>query len=362
MKINLKQLSKDELALFIVKLGEKPYRVGQIISWIYKMYAVSFDEMTNLSKELREKLKDKSVISNLTIINKIMDSAGTVKFLFGLHDGESVESVLIPNIHGKGKYTLCISSQVGCALKCAFCRTGRLGLKRNLRAYEIIDQVISLERYLKENSKSDNTMHDITNIVLMGMGEPLNNFREVNEALWKLITVMRYSKRRITLSTAGIVPKIAELGLKGPGVNLAVSLNATTDKSRSSIMPVNKTYPLKKLLDACHTYPLQHGRMITFEYVLIDGLNDSDEDAIRLISLLKGISAKVNLIPCNNSDNESLKRPEEKRVSKFHDILSEAGIPVMVRKSMGSDISAACGQLKASHNRLLKSSSRKQFK
>jgi 23S rRNA (adenine2503-C2)-methyltransferase len=352
MKINLKQLSKDELALFIVKLGEKPYRVGQIISWIYKMHAVSFDEMTNLSKELREKLKGKSVISNLTIIDKIMDSDGTVKFLFGLHDGESVESVLIPNIHGKGKYTLCISSQVGCALKCAFCRTGRLGLKRNLRAYEIIDQVISLERYLKENSKSDNTMHDITNIVLMGMGEPLNNFREVNEALWKLITLMKYSKRRITLSTAGIVSKIAELGKTGPGVNLAVSLNATTDKVRSTIMPVNKKYPIKKLIDACREYPLSPARKLTFEYVLIKGLNDTDEDALRLIKLLKGIKAKVNLIPYNVSDDALFKKPSSNRVHRFQEILINGKVPVTIRVSKGSDISAACGQLKATYGSL----------
>jgi 23S rRNA (adenine2503-C2)-methyltransferase len=299
--------------------------------------------MTNLSKEFRKKLRKKASICGLKVLENKISKDGTEKFLFELEDGEKVESVLMPNLHSKESYTVCISSQSGCALDCAFCRTGSLGFKRNLKTHEIINQVMEIENYIADRG------HGITNIVLMGMGEPLNNFKQVNKALWAFTSLMGYSKRRITLSTAGIVPKIAELGLKGPGVNLAVSLNATTNESRSILMPVNNRYPLKKLLDACRSYPLQHGRMITFEYVLIKGLNDSDEDAIRLINLLKGISAKVNLIPCNSSGNTRLKRPDNRRISRFHEILSEAGLTVMVRKSMGSDISAACGQLKASY-------------
>ncbi len=345
MNTELRQLTEEELARFIEKLGEKPYRIRQVLNWLYEQRVSSVDEMTNLPKDFRKKLRKKARISTLKLLERRVSKDDTVKFLFELEDGESVESVLMPNLHGKDSHTVCISSQAGCALACAFCRTGSLGFKRNLKTYEIINQVIETEKHITSSRPG----HGITNIVLMGMGEPLNNFTQVNKALWTFTSLMGYSKRRITLSTAGIIPKIAELGLKGPGVNLAVSLNATTDISRNIIMPINKTYPLRKLLDACRSYPLQHGRLITFEYVLIGNLNDTDEDAIRLISLLKDISAKVNLIPCNNSDNKSLKRPEDKRVSRFHNILSEAGLTVIVRKSMGSDISAACGQLKASY-------------
>lgn len=349
MKTNLKQLSEEEMSIFIQKLGEKPYRAKQVINWIYKKHAASIDEMTDLSAVTRERLKEKAFISSLKLLDKKTAKDGTSKFLFELEDGETIESVLIPNIHGEGKYTICISSQVGCALKCEFCMTGKLGFIRNLKSHEIIDQVLVLEKYINADVKDKKDEQDITNIVLMGMGEPLNNFKEVNTALWKLTSLMGYSKRKITLSTAGIVPKILELGEKGPGVNLAISLNATTDAVRSRIMPVNKKYPIRDLLDACREFTLAPRRRITFEYVMIDGLNDSDEDAKRLVKLLKGIRAKVNLIPYNASDDKTLNKPSGNRIHLFQEILLNAGLPATIRQSKGSEISAACGQLKAAY-------------
>ena len=342
MKTNLKSLSKTELIQFIERMGQKPYRARQIIKWLYSLYAASIDEMTDLSKEFREELKMKAYINNLNLIEKQVSNDGTEKFLFGLEDGESIESVLIPNTKGEDSYTLCISSQVGCAMKCLFCRTGGLGLKRNLKSYEIVDQVISSKRLIAKG--------DITNIVFMGMGEPFNNFKEVREALIKLTELLGFSKRKITVSTSGIIPGIKRLGDEGPDVNLAISLNASTDEIRTKIMPVNKRYPLKKLMEACRKFPLAPRRRITFEYVLLGGLNDSTEDAKRVAALLKGISSKVNLISYNPADpSTDLKKPSESGVLKFKDIINNAGITAIVRKSKGSDISAACGQLKAGY-------------
>ena len=343
MKTNLKSLSKTEFIQFIERLGEKPYRAKQIISWLYKKLATSFDDMTDLSKEFRGNLEKKAYINNLTLLQKQVSNDGTEKFLFELEDGESIESVLIPNTKGKTSYTLCISSQVGCAMKCLFCRTGGLGLKRNLKSYEIVDQVISSKRLI--------TQGEITNIVFMGMGEPFNNFREVRDALVKITDLIGYSKRRITVSTSGIVPGIKRLADEGPDVNLAISLNASTDESRTRIMPINKKYPLEKLMKACRGFPLAPGRSITFEYVLIGGVNDTTEDAGRVAELLKGIRSKVNLIPYNPVDpSTGFKKPSEGRVLKFQGIINNAGITTIIRKSKGSDISAACGQLKAGYS------------
>ena len=228
-------------------------------------------------------------------------------------------------------------------MKCLFCKTGGLGLKRNLKSYEIVDQVISSKR-LVENS-------DITNIVFMGMGEPFNNFKEVRDALIKITALIGYSRRKITVSTSGIVPGIKRLADEGPDVNLAISLNASTDAIRTKIMPINKKYPLKKLMEACREFPLAPRRHITFEYVLIGGVNDTTEDAERVTELLKGIRSKVNLIPYNPvGPSTGLKKPSEGRVLKFQDIINSAGITTMIRKSKGADISAACGQLKAGYN------------
>lgn len=370
MKTNLKQLSKQELLLLMERAGREKFRTDQIISWIYKKLATSFDEMTDLSRTFREELDNIAVISNLTLLRRLISKDGTQKFLFELEDGESIESVLIPNNRGEGRSTLCISSQAGCAVGCKFCMTGRLGLKRNLKAYEIIDQVITVKRLINQQPSSctpstslpsinevpvelkrrSGENLEITNIVFMGMGEPFNNFNEVSHALSKLTDLMGFSRRSITVSTSGIVPGIQKLAKIKPLVNLAVSLNATTDEVRNRIMPINRKYPLKELISACRNFPLSPTRRITFEYVMLDGINDSDEDAGRLVKLLAGIKSKVNLIPHNQLNNSGeLRPPSESRVLAFRNILKKAGITAIIRKSMGADISAACGQLKAAY-------------
>lgn len=337
-KTNLKTLSKHELESFILKEGLPAFRSRQLLHWIYERYAQSINEITEFTKELKERLSEKAYISNLALLDRQVSKDGTEKFLFGLEDGESIESVLIPD---KDRLTLCISSQAGCAMACRFCLTGELKLTRNLEAHEIVDQVISVSRIIEPGQ--------ITNIVLMGMGEPLANFDEVVEALRRMTELMRISKRRITLSTAGIAPKISELAEKAPRVNLAISLNAATDELRNKLMPVNKKYPLKILLDACRRFPLEPRRRITFEYVMLDGINDSPEDAKRLIRILKGIRCKINLIPFNSYEGAEFKRPGDEKVINFQKILLDNNFTVLIRKSKGQDIRAACGQLKAGY-------------
>lgn len=364
MKINFKEFSREKTALFINKLGQKPYRAKQITAWIYKKLASSFDEMTDLPIELREELNKSAFISNLNLLQKQTSTDGTRKFLFRLEDGEAIESVLIPSIRGENKFTLCISSQVGCALGCAFCATGKLGFKRNLSAHEIVDQVIAVKRYLSDSAEAQHAVPppkqekysqpSISNIVFMGMGEPLNNFNEVVGALLKITELMDFPGRRITVSTAGIIPNINKLAEKVPDINLAISLNATTDETRNRIMPVNRKYPLNELLKACKKFPLAPRRSITFEYVLLDGINDTKEDALRLVKLLRGIRSKVNLIPYNPPSPEKtfqlFRQPSGKKILEFQGILHKTGIIAIIRKSMGTDISAACGQLKASYS------------
>ena len=362
MKTNLKQLSAQELFMFMERIGQKKFRANQIVAWIYKKLATSFDDMTDLSRVFRDELKGIAVISNLTLLQRLVSKDGTQKYLFELEDGQTIESVLIPNNRGEGRFTLCISSQVGCAVGCKFCMTGRLGLKRNLKAYEIVDQVIAVKRLIAPKpvpctpsssralKKEVPGKLEITNIVFMGMGEPFNNFQEVSQALSKLTDLMGFSRRSITVSTAGIVPGIQKLAVNKPLVNLASSLNATPDDVRNRIMPINKKYPLKELIRACRNFPLPPTRRITFEYVVLDGINDSADDARRLITLLAGIKSKVNLIPLNplNTAGE-LRPPPESRVLAFQNILKKAGMIAVIRKSMGADISAACGQLKAAY-------------
>ena len=335
-KIDLKSLSKDDVESFIKDAGLPSFRSRQILHWIYERYAQSLEEMTELSKKLREELAERAYISNLTLLNRMTSHDGTEKFLFGLEDGETIESVLIPD---EERLTLCISSQVGCAMGCVFCLTGKSGLKRNLGPHEIIDQVISVNRMILPRR--------ITNIVLMGMGEPLANFDNVVEALRRMTGVMVISPRRITLSTAGIVPRIAELGQLGLKVNLAISLNATTDSVRDVIMPINKTYPIKAVLDTCRKLPLQQTRKITFEYVMLKDINDSTADAKRLVRLLHGIQSKINLIPFNPYSDCEYERPDDIAVLRFQEIMAKAEVTVIIRKSKGWDILAACGQLKA---------------
>jgi len=354
-KRDLKALSKKELESFVKEQGLPAFRAKQLLHWIYEKRAESIAGITEFTKDLRESLSEKAFISNLTLLARQAAGDGTEKFLFGLPDGESIESVIIPD---KDRLTLCISSQVGCSMMCRFCLTGKLKLKRNLKAHEIVDQVISVNRSLEKGARgcapSPRTSRTITNIVLMGMGEPLANFNEVVEALRRMTDLMSISKRRITLSTSGIAPMIPELARRAPRVNLAISLNATTDEVRNRIMPINRHYPLKSLLDACRRFPLEPGRRITFEYVMLQGINDTPDDARRLIRMLKGIPCKVNLIPFNPYPGAEFRRPSDGEIERFQKIVLEGNITALIRKSKGQDIMAACGQLKAGYGQALR--------
>ena len=338
-RINLKSISKDELVSLLAGLGQPRYRAEQVMHWIYGRFARAVADITELSKDLRKELESRAYISNLEVVSRQFSEDGTEKFLFGLEDGESIESVLIPD---EDRLTLCISSQVGCAMGCRFCLTGSLGFRRNLRAFEIVDQVIAVSREIAPRK--------ITNIVLMGMGEPLANAAEVAEALRRITSLLGMSKRRITLSTAGLVPGLKFLAEQAPGVNLAISLNAATDRVRDEIMPVNKKYPLKRLLEACRSFPLGARRKITFEYVMLGGVNDSIADARRLAALVKGITCKINLIPYNPHAGSDFRRPSEETVLAFQKVLTDRHIAAFIRKSKGQDILAACGQLKAGYS------------
>lgn len=339
-RISIKHLTDDELKAKLGAMGFKGYRAVQITSWIYQHYAVSFEEMTNIAKAERDQLAAAFSITALSLLQEERSSDGTRKFLFGLEDGHTIESVLIPD---DDRQTLCISSQVGCRQACRFCLTGQGGFTRDLLFYEIADQVLEVSRIL-----TDEGARGITNIVLMGMGEPLANYDEVIKAI-RVITSDRalgFSGRRLTLSTDGLVPEMEALGRAGVKVNLAVSLNATTDETRDRIMPVNRRYPLKDLLAACRRFPLEPRRRITFEYVLLKGVNDSEDDALRLTRLLKGIKCKVNLIPFNPFPGSEFKRPDDRAVKRFQQILQDHHYTALVRESRGRDISAACGQLR----------------
>ncbi len=337
--INLKALSRTEIEGFISSFGLPSFRARQLIHWIYERLVKDIEEITEFSKDLRKRLKEIAWISNLNILKKQTSHDGTEKYLFGLEDGEKIESVLIPD---KSRLTLCISSQVGCPMGCRFCLTGTMGFRRNLKAYEIVDQVISVKREHPQ----------ITNIVFMGMGEPLLNLENTIEAIKRLTGFMRFSPRRITVSTCGIPAKIEALyqAFSENPPNLAISLNATTDEVRSAIMPVNKTFPLKSLFEVLKKIPLPKRRRFTFEYVMLDGVNDTPEDARRLIKLLQGIPSKVNLIPFNPVEGIEFKRPDDEKVLRFQKILTDANITALIRKSKGQDIRAACGQLRADYS------------
>lgn len=339
-KINIKALGRDELQTKLVELGLKKYRADQILAWIYSQYARSFEDMTNIAKTEQGLLSSVFTLPIPKIVTTETSKDGTRKFLFELEDGRAIESVLIPD---EDRQTLCISSQVGCRQACRFCLTGSKGFTRNLKACELVDQVLEVSRILKREEA-----RGLTNIVLMGMGEPLENFDEVVKAL-KTVTSdkgLAFSPRRVTLSTAGLVPEIEKLGKSGLKVNLAISLNAATDEVRDAIMPVNRRYPIKALLAACKRFPLEPRRRITFEYVLLQGVNDSGEDALRLAKLLKNIRSKVNLIPFNPFPGSEFKRPDDAAVRRFQKILLDHHYTAPVRESRGGDISAACGQLR----------------
>lgn len=332
--VDLKNLSPDDLVNFIADMGKEKFRADQVLRWIYPQGVVDFSEMTDLSKTFREEMNLRAVVSYFTPEAIEISSDGTRKFLFRLCDGKSVETVLIP-MEG-GRNTLCISTQVGCAMQCSFCLTGTFGLERNLTTSEIVNQVCAVHKD-----------YSVDNIVLMGMGEPLHNLENVICAL-KILYAPKgfdYGQRRVTLSTSGLVPEMRELGRRIK-VNLAVSLNATTDEVRDVLMPVNRRYPLSVLMEACRQYPLSPSQRITFEYILIRGVNDSQADAKRLVRLLHGIKAKVNLIPFNEHAGSTFQTPNEDDIRAFQTYLLDRQIVAIRRAGKGLDISAACGQLK----------------
>ncbi|MBW2066172.1 MAG: 23S rRNA (adenine(2503)-C(2))-methyltransferase RlmN [Deltaproteobacteria bacterium] len=342
MKIDLKSMDGQELQEWAKAAGLEPYRARQIRHWMFHKLAASFEEMTDLPKGLREELERNALVKTLEIIGTETSGDGTKKFLFQTQDDCRIEAVLIPE---RDHFTLCISSQVGCAMNCRFCLTGRLGFKRNLKASEIIDQVIEVNKGMERPEK-------LTNIVFMGMGEPLANYEEVVKAIRNLIGEggMNFSHRRVTLSTCGIIAKMKELG-RDVSVNLAVSINAADEETRKFLMPVNWSNPLKDLIDTCRSFPLPNRRMITFEYVLIDGVNSGDQDARNLARLLSGIRAKVNLIPLNPYPGLDLTPPSMERILRFQEILVRHNYTAIIRKSKGQDISAACGQLSGNYSR-----------
>lgn len=338
-KVDLKNLTFQELKDFITSFGKESYRSVQILRWLYQKGVHSIDEMTNLSNKFRQQLKEVSTLSSLHPLRIEEARDGTKKFLFQLEDGNRIESVLIPD---KSRLTLCISTQVGCALGCQFCLTGKKGWKRDLILSEILNQILAVRETLKGGAS-------ITNIVLMGMGEPLANYDHTLKAI-ELMThpeAFKFSSRKITLSTVGLLPELERLSKEKIFFCLAVSLNASDEETRNYLMPVNRRYPLKKILEICRHFPLRPRTRITFEYVLVAGVNDSSQDARRLLKLLRGIPSKINLIPLNEAPGIPFKRPAEEKIKEFQEILMRGGFTAIVRASKGSEISAACGQLHA---------------
>lgn len=335
---NLSEMGRERLRALVAELGEPRFRADQIFRWLYQRGARDLDAMTNLPKALRARLRDEGYGVGRATVAKVRESAdGTRKIGLRLDDGAVIESVLIPM--GDGRFTQCVSSQVGCALACAFCYTGTLGLSRHLTAGEIVDQVLLAREHVPEGGR-------VTNLVYMGMGEPLHNFEAVVESIERICDPEGpgFTHRRVTVSTAGLVPQIERLGRTAP-VNLAISLNATTDTVRDEIMPINRRYPIAALIDALRRYPLPPRRRMTIEYVLLGGLNDTDADARRLAKLLAGLPVRVNLLPWNPFHGPRFARPADDRVEAFQAILQRRGYTVTVRTTKGLDIDAACGQL-----------------
>jgi 23S rRNA (adenine2503-C2)-methyltransferase len=362
---DLASLSRHALTAFVTEtLGEKRFRADQLWRWIHQRGARSFSEMSDISKSLRQSLEEKARIGGLRLSEVVGSQDGTRKLVLETWDGHRIESVIIPAKNagalveeepedadidlpsGEGeagpekrrRMTVCFSTQVGCGMACGFCYTASLGLARNLSAAEIVDQIHHAKRVLAGE--------EITNLVAMGMGEPLANLPQLLVALEALNSQdgLGFGARRITVSTVGLVPQMKKLGELSK-VNLAVSLTATTDELRDRLMPINQKYPLEELLQACRDYPLMRGRRITFEYVLLAGVNDSDEDAERLARVLRGIPCKVNLLPFNEHERSPFLRPSDAVVDRFQEALRRRGYATSVRTSRGRDASAACGQL-----------------
>lgn len=341
-KINLLGLNQQAMEAFFVQLGEKPYRAAQVLKWIHYQGVNDIHLMSNLGKALREKIADIAEIRPPEVAYENTCSDGTHKWVLRLADGNCIEAVFIPETN---RGTLCVSSQVGCTLNCDFCSTGKQGFNRNLTAAEIIGQVWVAVRGLSQNAGLHD--HAITNVVMMGMGEPLLNFDNVVSAMDLMLDDFAYglSKRRVTLSTAGVVPAMYDL-CKVSDVSLAVSLHAPNDELRNVLVPLNKKYPLKELMAACREYfKDDKRRYVTMEYVMLAGVNDQPEHARQLIRLLNGVRSKVNLIPFNPFPNTIYKRSDDAAIERFKQILMQAGLNAITRKTRGDSIDAACGQL-----------------
>jgi len=347
---NLVGLSREELEAEMLSIGLEKFRARQLWHWIYHRGATDFSVMTTLAKPVREKLADSHLIARPTVVKDLKSADGTRKWLLRMPDGQEVESVHIPE---EDRGTLCVSSQVGCTLTCRFCHTGTQRLVRNLDSSEIVAQVMLARDMLDEwPAPPDGRM--LSNVVMMGMGEPLFNYENVAKAL-KIVMDgdgISISKRRITLSTSGVVPAMRRCG-EELNVNLAVSLHAVTDELRDIIMPINRKYPLRDLIAACRDYPgLSNARRITFEYVMLKGINDSPADARALVKLLEGVPAKINLIPFNPWPGAPYERSTDRAIQIFGDLVNNAGYASPVRTPRGEDIMAACGQLRSDSLRL----------
>ncbi|HFC92237.1 MAG TPA: 23S rRNA (adenine(2503)-C(2))-methyltransferase RlmN [Leucothrix mucor] len=341
-KVNLLDFTSEKLKAFFIEKGEKPFRATQIIKWLHQHCVDDFDQMTNVSKKLRSELQVFAEIRAPEVVLDKASSDGTHKWLLRLEDGNCIETVFIPE---KDRGTLCVSSQVGCALDCTFCSTARQGFNRNLTVGEIIGQLWAAKRSLQPDAGNTRV---ISNVVMMGMGEPLLNFTNVIDAMQLMLDDNAYglSKRRVTLSTSGVVPALDRLRDE-IDVSLALSLHAGNDELRDKLVPINKKYPIKVLMEACKRYMKGKAtrERITIEYVMLDGVNDSDQHARELIYALKGVPCKVNLIPFNPFPETRYKRSPSKRINAFRDILIASGLIVVTRRTRGDDIDAACGQL-----------------
>lgn len=332
--INIRDLYYEELEEILVQMGEKKFRTRQIFSWLYRGID-SFDEMTDISKDLIQKLKEKFVLNQVELIDFQKSKDGTIKYLFKLNDGHAIESVLMKYKYG---YTACISNQIGCKMGCTFCASAKIGFVRNMVPGEIVGQILRVQ---KESGEK------ISNIVFMGIGEPLDNYDNVIKAI-RLINDPRglnIGARHISLSTCGIVPKIKKLAEENIQCNLCISLHSSRDDVRTEMMPINKVYSIEEIIQTCKEYIKITNRRITFEYALVNGVNDSHEDAIHLAHLLKGMLCHVNLIPINKIKGGKYEKSSTEKILSFRDTLNDRGIVATVRRELGSDISAACGQL-----------------
>jgi len=341
MPVNLLDFDAERLAGFFTEIGEKPFRARQVMRWIHQFGQAEFENMSDLSKDLRTKLLSSALVQAPSVMADSTATDGTRKWLLSVGAANGIETVFIPET---GRGTLCVSSQVGCALECAFCSTGRQGFNRNLTVAEIIGQLWWANRALGATPRGERV---ISNVVMMGMGEPLANFDNVVSAMKIMLDDYGYglSRRRVTLSTSGMVPAMDRLAEQLP-VALAVSLHAPDDELRDRLVPINKKYPLKQLMAACKRYIKVAPRdFVTFEYVMLDGVNDSVEQAKQLVALVKGVSCKFNLIPFNPFPESGFERSSPERIGAFRDVLMRAGLVTTTRKTRGDDIDGACGQL-----------------